>query len=69
MHSLLFGAPRGALRFVSLVVCLREPPYDPLDLPLVVRHGLASYSLRATAFPSLGELVSFPASPIGLAVV
>jgi len=69
MRSLLSGAPRGALEFVLLAVCLRGLPYDPLDLPLVVWHGLASYSLRATAFPSLRGLVSFPACPISLAVI
>jgi len=36
MRSLLSRAPRRALEFVLLAVCLRELPYDPLDLPLVV---------------------------------
>jgi hypothetical protein len=69
VHSLPPGALRGALAFVSLVVCLQGLPHDPLDPSLVVQRGLASYSLRATASHSPGELVSFPSSPIGLEAV
>jgi len=55
--------------FVSSVVCPQELPYDPLDPSLVVQRGLVSYSLHATASPSLGGLVSFPTNPIGSAAV
>ena len=36
MRFLLSRAPRRALKFVLLVVCLQELPYDPLGLPLDV---------------------------------
>ena len=64
MHSLPSGAPRGALAPVLSVVCLQGLPRDPLGLSLVVRYDPTSCSLRAIAFPSPGELVYSPASPI-----
>jgi len=69
VHYLPSRAPCGALAFVSLVMCLQGLPLIPQGLSLVVRHGLSSCSLHATASPSLRGLVSFPASLIGLAVV
>ena len=69
MHSLPSEAPRGAQVSVLLVVCLRGLPNHSLGLSLVIRYDLASYSLRATAFPSPRGLISSLAYPIILVAV